>query len=103
MKKTQSLLGKLNVVAACVRPGSLFVSRMLRWSKVLYNLENKAQHPIFNYDYVKKDLLWWHRFLPQYRPVMCFDAHRFWRTYYSSLTIGFSWIVWPNLVVTVIK
>lgn len=49
-----------------MRPGRLFVSRMLKWLKVLYR-ENKVKHPIPNY--VKKDLLWWHRFLHQYNGV----------------------------------
>ena len=36
LKETQSLLGKLNFAAACVRPGRIFISRMLKWLKVLY-------------------------------------------------------------------
>ena len=61
LKEIQSLLGKLNFVAACVKPSRIFVSRLLVWLKVLYK-DSQTQHliPI----YVKKDLLWWHRFLP---------------------------------------
>ena len=36
LKEIQSLLGKLNFIAACVRPGRVFISRMLRWLNVLY-------------------------------------------------------------------
>ena len=36
LKETQSLLGKLNFAAARVRPGRIFISRMLKWLKVLY-------------------------------------------------------------------
>ena len=31
IKEIQSLLGKLNFIAACVRPGRIFISRMLKW------------------------------------------------------------------------
>ena len=66
LKEIQSLLGKLNFVAACVKPSRIFVSRLLVWLKVLYK-GSQTQHliPI----YVKKDLLWWHRFLPLYNGV----------------------------------
>ena len=66
LKDIQSLLGKLNFVAACVRPARLFVSRMLTWLKALYKSEI-GQHLIPNY--VKKDLLWWHKYLSQYNGV----------------------------------
>ena len=66
IKEIQSLLGKLNFVAACVRPGRVFISRMLKWLKVLYKLDEK-QHIIPNF--VKKDLEWWDRFLPVYNGV----------------------------------
>lgn len=66
LKDIQSLLGKLNFVAACVRPGRIFISRMIKWLKVLYK-ENSKQHVIP--DYVKKDILWWYRFLPTYNGI----------------------------------
>lgn len=45
LKEIQSLLGKLNFVASCVRPGRIFVSRMLQWLKALYK-ENDGKHII---------------------------------------------------------
>ena len=45
IKEIQSLLGKLNFIAACVRPGRIFISRMLKWLKVLYHADNN-KHPI---------------------------------------------------------
>ena len=66
LKEIQSLLGKLNFIAACVRPGRVFISRMLRWLKVLYK-EDADLHIILSY--VKKDILWWHTFLPYYNGV----------------------------------
>ena len=35
LKEIQSRLGKLNFKAACVRPGRIFISRLLQWLKVL--------------------------------------------------------------------
>ena len=66
LKDIQSLLGKLNFIAACVRPGRLFASRMLRWLKALHS-SNTKYHMIPTY--VKKDLLWWHRYLLLYDGV----------------------------------
>ena len=66
LKEIQSLLGKLNFVAPCVRPGRIFISRMLKWLKVLYR-QNSNLNVIPGY--VKKDILWWHTFLPQYNGV----------------------------------
>ena len=62
LKEIQSLLGKLNFVAACVRPGRV----LLKWLKQLYK-ENTKSHPIPLY--VKKDIIWWYSFLPLYNGV----------------------------------
>ena len=51
LKNIQSLLGKLNFVAACVRPGRIFVSRLIQWLKSLYKLPT-GEHIIPTY--VKK-------------------------------------------------
>ena len=66
MKDIQSLIGKLNFVACCVKPGRIFISRLIRWLKALYK-ESKGDHILS--DYVKKDILWWYRFLPTYNGV----------------------------------
>ena len=42
LKDIQSLLGKLNFVAACVRPGRIFISRMIKWLKVLHKKVSKS-------------------------------------------------------------
>ena len=55
LKEVQSLLGKLNFVAACVRPGRIFVSRMIQWLKVLYKEDLIPK-------FVKKYILWWNTF-----------------------------------------
>ena len=66
IKEVQSLLGKLNFVAACVKPARIFFSRMLKWLKMLYKLDDKQYEiPIF----FKKDIAWWDRFLLTYNGV----------------------------------
>ena len=68
LKEIQSILGKLNFIAACVRPGRIFISRLLQWLKVL----NKGQNPceqVHIPEYVKLDILWWQKFLPRYNGV----------------------------------
>ena len=68
LREIQSLLGKLDFIAACVRPGRIFISRMLKWLKLLYKDHTPNQQVVVP-DYVKKDVLWWHKFLPQYNGV----------------------------------
>ena len=69
LREIQSLLGKLNFIAACVRPGRIFISRMLKWLKSL-NKETSNRHQQVEIPmYVKKDVLWWYRFLPVYNGV----------------------------------
>ena len=38
-KELQSLLGKLNHVSQCVRPGRLFVSRLLNWLREISDVD----------------------------------------------------------------
>ena len=68
LKEIQSFLGNLNFIAACVRTGRICIARMLQWLKVL----NKEAHPrqlVSIPQYVQKDVLWWHKFLPLYNGV----------------------------------
>jgi hypothetical protein len=58
LKQVQSLLGKLNFVAKCVRPGRLFMARMLDW---LRSFKNNHSRPIP--DSFRKDLAWWQQFM----------------------------------------
>ena len=51
LKEFQFLLGKLNFVAACVKPSRILVSRKLIWLKVLYKI-SQTQH--FIPHYIKK-------------------------------------------------
>ena len=66
LKQVQSLLGKLNFIAACVKPSRIFVSRLLIWLRSIYS-SSEFDHliPLS----VKKDLIWWNRFLPLYNGI----------------------------------
>jgi hypothetical protein len=72
LRDLQSLLGKLHFVSTCVRPGRLFASRLLNWLRQAFpsNIVG-SEHNIFRRipKGVKKDLLWWHKFLPGYNGV----------------------------------
>ena len=66
IKQIQSLFGKLNFVGACVKPSRIFISRMLNGLRSIYH------SPVFQHaiqELVRKDLLWWNRFLPLYNGV----------------------------------
>ena len=63
-KELQCLLGKLNFVSHCVRPGRIFVNILLNW---LREIPEKGQISIP--DDFKLDLCWWRTFLPSYNEV----------------------------------
>ena len=60
----QSLLGKLNFVAKCVKPARLFISRML---ELLRNMPNHGHMQIS--EEFMKDVYWWKKFLPKYNGI----------------------------------
>ena len=63
-QEIESLFGKLAFMAACVRPGWLFMSKALEFLRGLPKV-GKVEVP----ESVKRDLLWWRVFLPQYNGV----------------------------------
>lgn len=68
LKQIQSLIGKLNFVASCVKPSRIFISRLLQWLRSIdKTCTNSVTHKIPNY--VKKDLVWWQNFLPRYNGI----------------------------------
>jgi hypothetical protein len=71
-KELQSLLGKLNFVAQCVKPGRIFISRLLNW---LREISDKGSFCI-PLD-LKLDLLWWNTFLPLYNGVSIMLSEEF--------------------------
>ena len=69
LKELQSLLGKLNFVAHCVKPARIFICRLLNWLRKIHSSEGPQIIPLET----KKDLLWWHNFLPLYNGVPMMD------------------------------
>ena len=65
LRDVQSLVGKLNFVTSCVRPGRVFISRILNF---LRQFTQESQSLEIS-DQLKKDLTWWYRFLPLYNGV----------------------------------
>lgn len=64
-KHLQSLLGRLSFVTACVRPGRIFLSRLLN---NLRSFPANARHSPITQD-MHLDLLWWSKFLPLFNGV----------------------------------
>ncbi len=71
-KDMQSIIGKLNFVAACVRQRRMFIARLINHMKVL---PVKGKHHITNS--VKKYLFWWSVFLQLYNGI-CMMATEEW-------------------------
>jgi len=64
-RDVESLLGKLQFIASCVRPGRLFISRML-----LFLRRFPDRHTCMPLDEeFRKDLAWWVTFLPTYNGI----------------------------------
>lgn len=63
-KTVETMVGKLNFVATCVRPGRLFIARILEFMR---SLPPTGQYPVTGD--LRKDLLWWRKFLPKYNGV----------------------------------
>ena len=64
-REVQSLVGKLNLVGFCVKPGRIFISRLLNWLRSIYSVEGKVLVP----EFVKKDIKWWKSFLPLFNGI----------------------------------
>jgi hypothetical protein len=46
LREIQSLIGKLNFVASCVRSSRIFISRLINWLKDLYSYISYIYVPI---------------------------------------------------------
>ena len=63
-KEVETVAGKLGFISACVRPGRLFVSRILQF---LRGMPRVGKFPLTQE--FQKDLWWWYHFLPGYNGV----------------------------------
>ena len=62
-KDQESLIGKLQFVTSCVRPGRVFISRLLN------ELRGMGQESVRVLEQIMLDLEWWKRILPEYNGV----------------------------------
>ena len=60
----ESLIGKLQFVAACVRPGRVFISRLLN---ILREMPQGSVRTVS--DQIRADVRWWLKFLPTFNGV----------------------------------
>ncbi|CAC5369965.1 unnamed protein product [Mytilus coruscus] len=65
LRDIQSLIGKLNFLATCVRPGRVFMSRLLNWLREVYDKKGYISIP----SQINKDIVWWQKFLPLYNGI----------------------------------
>lgn len=63
-KEVQSLIGKLQFAAACIRPGRIFISRMLNFLRGMPDVGVRKIPGTF-----LKDVYWWQCFMPVYNGI----------------------------------
>ena len=66
LREVQSLVGKVNFIASCVRPGRVFISRLLNFLRA-FEGDEKARLLIPGE--FKGDLRWWQTFLPRFNSI----------------------------------
>ena len=64
VKEVQSIIGKVNFVAKCVRPARIFIGRMLNF---LREMSHKGKSKVT--DDFKGDIKWWNEFLPTFNGI----------------------------------
>jgi hypothetical protein len=71
LKELQSLLGKLHFISSCVRPGRVFVNKLLSWLRTAFPENSTGNHRVFRNipNYVLKDLRWWERYLSKFNGI----------------------------------
>ena len=63
-REVESLIGKLQFAARCVRPGRILITRLINWLK---GLDRESQHPVP--EQARKDIRWWKHFMKEYNGV----------------------------------
>ena len=65
LQELQSLIGKLSFISSCVQASRVLMCRLLSWLRQIHGKQSVQQIPVS----VRKDLLWWKAFLPQYNGI----------------------------------
>ena len=69
-KEIESIVGKLQFMGMCVKPGRIFIARLLNW------LRGLARHGTHNIPLeARKDIAWWSRYLSSYNGVSILWMH----------------------------
>ena len=63
-KEVESLVGKLQFVAKCVRAGRIFLSRLIQWIRTM----DRCSHYSIPLE-ARKDIAWWARFICTYNGI----------------------------------
>ena len=63
-REVESLIGKLQFMAKCVRAGRIFLSRLIQWIRIM-NRSSSYGIPLE----ARKDIAWWARFAQEYNGV----------------------------------
>ena len=69
-REIESLVGKLQFMGKCVKPGRIFVARLINWMKTL---PRQGRHTVPLE--ARKDIAWWGRFLQQYNGISILWLH----------------------------
>jgi len=71
LKEVQSIIGKLNFVAKCVKPSRIFISRMLNFLRSM----NKKGKTSLTTDF-KGDVEWWNKYLQHFNGIRLISAEK---------------------------
>ena len=63
-KEVESLIGKLQFLAKCVKAGRIFLSRIIQWIRTMQRGKTYTT-PLE----ARKDIAWWARFIDEYNGV----------------------------------
>ena len=60
-KEAESLVGKLQFMGKCIKPGRIFIARLINWMKTL-DRQHKHTIPMG----ARRDIAWWARYITQF-------------------------------------
>ena len=69
-KELESLVGRLQFMGKCIKPGRVFISRLVNWMK---GLPRQGLHTIPLE--ARKDMAWWARYLQEYNGISIIWMH----------------------------
>ena len=70
-REAESLIGKLQFVAKCVKAGRVFLSRLINWIR---GMDRRYEYSIPTE--ARKDIAWWGRFIEEFNGVSLIWLHK---------------------------